>query len=292
MKNNFLNITITTSTTLVACIGIAEWFFRKNILYEGPVGNIYYQWYLSQRRIMATQIVPVVLATYLLISLPFCYELIYSTKRKKRLIWGFCLVFILTGIIFTQSRMAMFTLLVISFIYCSFRRPKIRLLSAICLSALIAVSLVTLTYQRFSLSSIREGLVKFSRFTRLEISIAMFKDHPLFGIGLGQYKPLFSQYSHICTGYLKKTPNNMYLMILNEQGFLALISFLLFVAALLIKTFRLVMKDSKSSSVLLVFFCGIISILSMMLIYDALYWTTPFYLFWIFCGILARESNR
>jgi O-antigen ligase len=78
---------------------------------------------------------------------------------------------------------------------------------------------------------------------------------------------------------------------LAETGVFALLFFLTFVFLLLKEGFKLIKAKVKNSDIALPLATGIIAILFSMLNCEALYWLVPFYLFWIYCGMLAAITN-
>jgi len=123
------------------------------------------------------------------------------------------------------------------------------------------------------------------RATRVVTVLRILKDHPFIGLGLENYRVLFDRYF-----FIKDIPwdwrvtDNMYLLILGESGLLGFFAFMFFVGALLKRAYK---NYSELGFVLSI---ALIAILSNMMTYDMLYWTVPFYIFWIYCGMLSSLS--
>ncbi len=81
----------------------------------------------------------------------------------------------------------------------------------------------------------------------------------------------------------------MFMMVLAETGILGFLAFIALLFALFKNGLRYfnTCGDSKKKYFSLSLMAGLIGILFNMLTYDLLYWQTPFYLFWLFAGIIA-----
>ena len=100
--------------------------------------------------------------------------------------------------------------------------------------------------------------------------------YPFFGLGLFNYRGYFNNFSYQYeSSSLDRVPDNMHLMILGENGALGYLFFLLFIVFLLKNTY------SNNNEIYITLSASIIGILVNMLTYDLLYWTVPFFIFWI-----------
>lgn len=129
------------------------------------------------------------------------------------------------------------------------------------------------------------------RIERIVTTFSILKDYPLTGVGIGNFRYVFDRY-HITTKkvpYYWKVPDNMYLSILGETGLLGFFAFILFMAKLLKASFKFLKfgGDNENKEIVLFLLTAICGMLLSMANYDTLYWTVPFYMFWIYCGMLA-----
>jgi len=288
-KDRFFLI-ISYAAGLVALYAVLEYVFQRNPLYEYFVTNIYYKYYLFvKHRPMATQFVPQVLGTYLATCAPAAYYFVSkSGNMRGRIFWVAWSILIFIGVIVAQ-RGAVVCLTASSLFYFGMKNRKVLL--AFCM--LIFVLLVVFYFARAG--SLRQlGIGGFSekdiyknRIKRTITAVKMVKDYPVLGFGLYHYKLFFDKYDKSRLAYLLKTPENMFLMIACETGLFSLVFFILFLALLLKKSFIHVKLKLANHEIALVLLSGFMSILVSMVEYDALYWTVPFYFFWIYCGILS-----
>ena len=122
----------------------------------------------------------------------------------------------------------------------------------------------------------------------------MLKAHPFFGIGLFQYRFLFNQYSSVRLPYVVMIPESSYLMHLAETGIIGFSAFILLLVTLLKRGFAYLKREvsSEKKNIFLFIFLGFIGLLFNMGTYDAFLWHTPFYLFWVFFGILSSFIGK
>lgn len=270
----------------VSFIAILEFIFHRNIIYEKFVPNLYYRSYLSEGRCMSTQLVPAVLGTYLLACIPFCYFLIYSVRTKLIRIIGLCAVILcITALFLTFSRGSLFGFVVLSCFYFYKKNKKaiIFLFSFLTLIIWIfSVFGISGNAERFSINGLRNRFVDGCKISRCVTTLKVLKDRPFLGVGLDNYRFIFDKYHYKKeTSDLVKIPDNMHMMILGETGMLGYLTFMLFMLFLLKRGY-----DSHKE-IALIIASILIGFLANMVTYDMLYWTVPFYIFWICCGVLA-----
>ncbi|MCM8796988.1 MAG: O-antigen ligase family protein [Candidatus Omnitrophica bacterium] len=288
-KDVFL-VVISGFAGIVALYAVLEFVMRKNALYVYLVANNYYRYYLIQHRAMATQIVPQVLGTYLAVCLPATYHFIFNKEKKiTRLLGIICAALILCAILCSGQRVALGAMLIASTVYFFIANKKV--LGIFMMLAITGLLLLSLSQkgvlQKISMKGFLSHYPYQYRIARLQLTMKMIKEYPAKGIGLGHYKLVFDRYGHKYVNYYMKTPENMYLMIWCETGGMSLLLFLFFVLSLIKKAFRHILLKLPEYKIALVLTSGLFALLLSMLTYDALYWRTPFYLFWIYCGMLA-----
>ncbi|MFA5410930.1 MAG: O-antigen ligase family protein [Candidatus Omnitrophota bacterium] len=292
-RKDWFFLIIASFAGLVALFAILEYIFRKNPVYEYFFENVYYKYYLfNKHRPMATQLVPQVLGVYLAVCMPIVYYFIFASRnRGRRIFWIIWAVPILIGIIVAQ-RGAVVCFVLSSFFYFGMKNRKVLL--GLCIATLIFFILFSFArigpLRRLGIEGFTEKAIYGNRIQRMITAVEMVRDHPVVGLGLNHYKIFFDKYYQSQLTYLLKTPENMFLMILCETGIFSFVFFLLFLALILKRAFIRVKLKLANHEIVLALLSGMVAILVGMIEYDALYWTVPFYLFWIYCGILQSYS--
>ncbi|MCX6723471.1 MAG: O-antigen ligase family protein, partial [Candidatus Staskawiczbacteria bacterium] len=128
------------------------------------------------------------------------------------------------------------------------------------------------------------------RLARYDTTFKILKKHLFLGVGLDNYRYVFDEYHQekFIPDYWK-VPDNMFLSILGETGIFGFFSFILFMIMLLKKGFLFFNSNLKNENTEISFILvlAIMGILFSMMTYDLFYWTVPFYMFWIYCGMLS-----
>lgn len=280
---------------VVTLIGLVEFTFRKNLIYEYLIYNPYYYRFLySQPRLMSTLLHPAALGSYLIVCLAFSFFLITIGNRHFKSLGLLCAVLFILGIILTFSRgslLGMFTLLWVYF----WRKNrklfiKIFIIGAITLFIICSILSERSGFQRFGFKGLTKKSTYQHKTSRIYLTYKMLKDHPFSGLGLEHYRFLFDKYygsSEVSMEW--KIPDNMYLAILGETGIIGLSTFLIFVGFLFKMAYRYFRStdDKNTKELFIATTAGIIGLMVNFLTYDLLYWTTPLYLFWIFVGMVS-----
>ncbi|MFH1783017.1 MAG: O-antigen ligase family protein [Candidatus Omnitrophota bacterium] len=283
-------VTICVLAGIVSTIGILEFIFHKNILYEKFISNMWYKIYLPESRIMSTQLVPAVLGTYLIASIPFSYFLIYKSNSKTLKKLGILTaVLCVLALFFTFSRGSFLAFLVLTIIY--FYKKSKKIIYGLFISIFLIVAVISFfkapVMKRFSVRSLTSRSIYERKLSRVNTTLGMLKDYPFLGVGLDNYRITFDKYHHKKGfGHLVRIPDNMHLMVLGETGILGYLAFISFILYLLINSFR------SQNELVFTISVAIVGILVNMLTYDLLYWTAPFYIFWMYCGILASSRTK
>ena len=282
---------------IVAIIGIAEFCFRKNIIYEYWINNDFFSFFNFQGRVMSTQFVPQVFALFLGACLPFFYNLIFKSKKLfLKLVAVIFTLLIAAGIFISFTRGVLLAVFLASFLYASLKKPKMgRYIILIFLVIVILASFHRANYKlpfyRFSFAMLVDSGARLKSWT---IALHMAQDHPFKGVGVGQYRAFYDFYDSGKVQDYAKIPDNMFLTILAEGGIFVFSCFLIFIFLLLRGALRHIRLRRCETDLVLALSTGIVVILIAMIYFDALYWVVPLYIFWIYCGILAAltESKK
>ncbi|WP_407314656.1 O-antigen ligase family protein [Desulfosporosinus sp. SB140] len=166
-------------------------------VYEGVTRHFIWRGYLAEgeiARVNATFVDPNIFARYLVLGIVASLILQYLCREpRKRLVYFVSLMGLLAALAITLSRSGIVTLVVVLVLMCLLIRRK-RMLQPIGVLGLIGVVIVALrptVWQR--LLTIRNGLgaLDEQRAYLFRVSWAMFRDHPLFGVGLGGFQKSF-----------------------------------------------------------------------------------------------------
>ena len=298
-KLNTVLYTVFLAGVIVSIIGILEFSYKRNIIYEYFFQNDFYPIYLYRRRIMSTLMVPAVLGTYLMCCLIVSYYIIAITKNKvRKLFVRIGSFFILIAILLTFTRATWLAVLITAAVYFYNNKKILSVFIVFIFLLLGAIALARLDPEidkrvRFDkmINYLKEG----HRLKRYPLTLKMVKEHPFVGVGPNNYRIVFDKYCGADKegDYSLKIPDNMYLMILGESGIVGLGLFILFIAGL-IKRYLRVIKDKyrEQRLLMLALFSILLGFLIHMLSYDLFYWTTPLFLFFMFLGMLSGQFNH
>jgi len=303
--NNSVFITICVCSGLVAVIGILEFYFRKNILYEYFIANPYYGRYIQLHpRLMSTQLNPAILGSYLLGCLPFCFYVIRNKSLYLRLLGIFSSTLGLIVIILTFSRGVFGGLIVLILFYLWYQRKK----KLVFVSSLFLILFITLySHQRYPILN-RLGFettvfgqhdirISSYRINRVNMAFRMLKDHPFAGVGLNQFRVRFQEYYSGKKGqavpYEFRIPDNMYLTFVSETGIIGTIGFFVFIIFLLKTGLGYLSKitEEKKRQMLIASLSAFVVLLVNMSTYELFYWYNPYILFCLICGFIQGLKN-
>jgi len=307
MDRNVVVKVICSCGCLVALIGILELYFKKNILYANLIANPFYVRYVFfSPRPMSTQFNPVILGSYLLCCLPFCFFCLKNKSLYWRLIGIFSSALFIIVILLTYSRGVFLGLVaLLSFYLWKRRRSKLLIYFSFC----VVLFIIICSYQKNSnlfrfgfkrmIAGSHDSSISGYRLTRIKMSVRMLKDYSLFGIGFNHFRIRFNDY------YEKKDknvpyefmiPDNMYLTFLAETGIIGTGSFLIFIFFLLKRGLLYLRKtDDDRKQILLMPLSALIGLLVNMAAYDLFYWANPYMLFCVICGFIQgtlKENRR
>ena len=159
-------------------------------------------------------------------------------KRLLKLVAAFALTVCLLTIIFTFSRGAFLALGVTAFFLIVSFKPKKRYLAIAFVIAMVALPFLPDAYkQRINtmvdlIPGIGRGVqtdVAFrGRASEAKVAIMMFADHPLLGVGIGNYPVHYQEYSRLVNmdpRLMNRSAHNLYLQIAAETGIFGLLVF-------------------------------------------------------------------
>lgn len=286
---------------ILVLVGLVEFIFRKNFIYEYLIVNpYYYRFIYFQPRIMSTLLHPAVLGSYFVACLPFSFFLATTAKTRLPRYFGiFCAILYILGVVLTFSRGSMLGIIVAFWIY--FLKNKKKLFLKIfftCLAILFIISSLFVknpTFQRFGWNGLIKDRIYAYRIERAYITYKILKDHPFFGLGLNNLRFLFDKYQETPFGFPLeyKIADNMYLTILAETGIAGFLAFMGFIIFLLRRAFiymRLT-KEPETKQLVTALIAGIAGLMINMVTYELLYWTTPLFLFWILTAMTMAVTR-
>jgi O-antigen ligase len=192
---------------------------------EAIVGDTYGQ------RIGGPGLGPNGLSLMLTFCVPLGYDrFVHEPTRRLRLLAGTLTVVIIIGTMFTYSRNGFLTLILVAVLIAIHRRtPWYRLaLGAVCLAGLVLLFAPRIYIDRLStLVDLGSGDIgtqqslSSGRESEYRIGIEMYGDHPLLGVGLGNYPSRYLEYSTKLgadTRREHRAPHSMYLQFAAELG--------------------------------------------------------------------------
>lgn len=218
------------STFIVGVYGLYQYFTGFGL------SNEFKNYGYARFKITANMDNPNNLAAFLIIGIfPVIMLLIYEKDRIKKIFYLILTVIMLLDLVFTGSRNAIIGaavgLIVLAVVY-SFKFI-VPILAAGAISMLVPEL-------RARIMAIDDPVQNQSRIYLWKIAGKMIKDHPVFGVGNGNYVSLYDRYVQIYPqykfyGYTRWPSHNSYLKVESELGVIGGISFIGIVAASLIK---------------------------------------------------------
>ena len=161
------------STTVASIHGLYQYFFMHTIAVQAFIKNV------------------ITLAGFFLLVIPLSFALFFGKKSNFFIITSF---FILLGIIFTLERSVWLGLVIaiLTFFFVGRRSLTALTIGVIILGLLFSFS-PTLRQRARTLSHFRSYAIS-SRFHQWQAGLEMMLDHPLTGVGLGNYDTIYKQY--------------------------------------------------------------------------------------------------
>lgn len=288
---------ISLAGIFVSLGGVLEILFSFNPLYEYFIQNPFYNRYIvGFVRPMSTQLHPPILGSYLLWTLPFHGILSNDRKLPWRVLGRIGIILSTSVIILTFSRGVLLGLCASMGSYAIFRKRYFLLGSGLILLILMMVSFEFLPYpiNRFGIVRIitgHHGLLTDYRFIRFFMSLQMVADYPFAGVGLNHFRIVFNTYYPIqaAVPYEFMIPDNMYLALLAETGFVGFLSFLIFIFFVIKKalTYRNRPQQSlRNQRIIEYMLSAFMGLLVHMAAYELFYWNNIYICFFIIIGFI------
>ena len=281
-KKNIKNIIkCFIGTTTILCIyGIIQYFTKVGL---NPT-------FISEQgtRITATMENPNGLGAYLVLSFFPIFMLVFDEcNKKKKAFYVAISLLMIVNILLTGSRNAtvgfMIGLLILAILY----NYKIVAVFILCIPVFFLDKSLS---NRFL--NIKESVLNDPRIKLWKVAIKMIKEHPIKGVGNGNYVALYDEYvlkyPELAYGdYHRFSSHNSYLKVQSELGILGIVTFLLVIIAS-IKNVIKVYKNTEDKMYKL-FFMGvmasIVAFLAMNLLDNLFFSPQTTTYFWLFIAL-------
>ncbi|MBC2580240.1 O-antigen ligase [Clostridium sp. DJ247] len=209
-------------TTLVLCVFGIYQYFTGYALDPDFIKNYGY----AKVKVAATMDNPNNLAAFLILAIfPIIMLAIYEKVKTKKIFYSLLSILAFVNLILTGSRNAIIGI-VIGLVMLAILYNR-KLLIFIFVFGIMALFIPEI---RSRLIAITDKTQNQSRVYLWEIAKKMIKDHPLFGVGNGNYVSLHDKYTEIYPQYKfytdVKTTHNSYLKIESELGIIGGVSFI------------------------------------------------------------------
>jgi len=284
----FLLRVLVLVATAVSLLALAEYALGFNPLLHNLLkihAPFYYE--VPVFRSASTLIVPIALATFLLLVLPL--GVWFGWRRGSggvgRFFWSACALLMVAALVLTFSRGALAFLALAAAIFLGRRKPL--LLAAGAVMLLLAVGLLAMVSgtardqlrDRFvDVQSISRSAAVVQRLAGWRSGLAMTAERPLVGVGPGNYARVARHYDgNKGREFLHErydTPDNMMIRIAAETGLAGAFFFLLFlfflVRCLLARRRAHPTGEGKQLATALLY--GLAGLSTSMLLFDGLYW--------------------
>ncbi len=274
--------------TAVSLLAVAEYALGYNPLLHNIL-KVYAPFYFEVPvfRAASTFIVPIALATFLLLVVPLG---VWLGWRKggcflSRIFWSGCTLLMVAALVLTFSRGALAILVLFAAVCLGRRKPLLLAAAAVLLAvALGGLALVSGTARsqlrdRFvDLGSISRSAAVVQRLAGWQSGLAMTAENPLLGVGPGNYaREAVNFGGHKGQEFLHEkynTPDNMLIRIAAETGVTGAAFFLLFLfflfRSLLVR--RRECPDEQGRQLAKAMIYGLAGLSASMLLFDGLYW--------------------
>ena len=237
--------------------------------------SLYYT--ASLRRVVGLLGNPAFVAICSAMGVPWAWHLFLSAKRRRPL-YLLLLLTMVAGVFFCMNRSAWIGL-ALSFVTMAIFVKRFR---GVFLLLLALGIILTGVYWALIMASpvVRErlqaqGPIDYRR-EAWRVSIAMIRDHPVFGVGYENYRFFYQRYGHWDT-YLRNlpSPHNTYLWVWVTAGVVAFVPFMLFLAALCLSALGVYFRardddDSSDAELAGVFLASLVGVLAPAFVMDIL----------------------
>lgn len=284
----FLLRALVLSASAVALLALAEYALGFNPLLHNIL-KVYAPFYFEVPvfRAASTFIVPIALATFLLLVLPLGVWLGWKKGSGilSRLFWSGCVLVMAAALVLTFSRGALVILALCATVFLGRRKPVLLVAAAVLLAlslgglAIVSGSARSQMRDRFvDLGSISRSAAVVQRLAGWSSGLAMTAKNPLLGVGPGNYPREALNYGgHKGKEFLHEqynTPDNMMIRIAAETGVTGAVAFLLFLFFLFRGLFarRSGCPDREGRQLAAAMIFGLAGLSASMLLFDGLYW--------------------
>jgi O-antigen ligase len=218
---------------LISTLGVALFGFYQ--LREQSYTDLYFRLYPNQEEALEPWVGRITsflfhfnfLAGYLNLALPFAMAcMIFARTRGLRILALICHSAAAAALFFTGSRGGLIAYGGMLFISFWFLKPRGKAVLRLCLSLILAAGLVVSLQERGG-SARLQGLDDFTQETRLALwgtAGILFLNHPILGVGFGNYRSLYNDYLPGVTPD-QLDAHNLYLQFLSETGMVGFVCF-------------------------------------------------------------------
>lgn len=251
--------------------------------------NRYVREILLTRRAIATFFSPNMLGAYLAMAMPLCAGVLLDRMRRKlpyALHVGY-LIFIFTALALTKSLAAWLSLGLGGVMFLVLAKPFHRKRNiAICIFILIMPLFIVFLRSSVFLDAANQQNTILQRLGFWKSSVAIIKDFPISGIGIGNLGNIYPKYRNLLSNETMFS-HNIFLQIWAENGILGLIAIIFLLLSFIKNSFR-IERDPVNTGLLISSYIFIINNM-----FDFSYFIPQVsFLWWISLGILSQYREK
>ncbi len=212
------------SAVFVCLYGIAQYVFGWNVTQAWMDEEMFED---IKMRIYSTLENPNVLGEYILLALPICISLMWTTKKAlSRLIYGGMSLILALALVLTFSRGCWLGIMAAAAIFITFVAGKLWGLALIALPVVPFILPESIINRFTSIGDMSDSSTSYRVYIWMG-TLLMLKDFWISGIGLGTeaFTQVYPFYSY--NGIVAPHPHNLFLQVITESGVIGLAVFLL-----------------------------------------------------------------
>lgn len=172
-----LTTVLIISATFASVHGLYQYFFRHTIAVQAFIKNV------------------ITLAGFFLLITPLSFSLFLGEKAfNRKIIYLLTTLFLLLGLIFTLERSVWLGLVVMILTFLFIYRPSLKVIIPGIIILVLLFSFSPALRQRIKALGHFKSYAISSRFHQWQSGLEMMLDHPLTGVGPGNYEVLYKQY--------------------------------------------------------------------------------------------------